>query len=223
MKLVLKERRLETDGVETFAFGAETPITWLAGQFLHYVLPHNNADDRGIERWFTISSPPFAKWPAITTKYFGAQSSSFKQALFRLKIGDAIEADGPEGHFVLDPQAKQHVFIAGGIGITPYYSMLAQLDHDQNMPNITLLYANSDQNIVFKNQLDQIAAQNPNLQINYFVGKHIADDDLKVLIGQAQTAFYLSGPRAMVAAYQNVLTGFNVPKESIRTDYFPGY
>jgi ferredoxin-NADP reductase len=179
MKLTLKSRYQEVNDAVTFTFEPDKPIAWQAGQYIHYTLWHNNADDRGFERWFTISSPPFSKNPAITTRFFGTQSSSFKKALFALPIGGQIEADAPDGNFVLNTKASQHVFIAGGIGITPFYSMLKQLDHNKQVPKIALFYANSNNDIVFKKGLDSIAKHNKQLTVQYFIGKHISNTDFE--------------------------------------------
>ena len=223
MKFILHSRHKELLGVETFTFKPEKPITWQAGQYIHYILSHDNPDNRGIERWFTVSAPPFSGLPSITTRYFGDQSSSFKEALFAMQIGEQIKADEPEGDFVLSETAKNHIFIAGGIGITPFRSMLAQLDYDQKMPKTTLLYANSDENIVFKEELASIASRNHNLEIKYYIDRHIAKNNLKSYFSLGSTVFYISGPRKMVEIYQNMLVDFGVGKENIKLDYFPGY
>ena len=130
MNLRLIERHSETNGVLTFTFEPEQPMVWQAGQYLHYTLRHDQEDDRGSERWFTIAAPPFERRPRITTR-LAAESSSFKQALGRLPLGGVIEADGPEGDFVVDDPEHDYVFIAGGIGITPFRAILLQLDHDR--------------------------------------------------------------------------------------------
>jgi ferredoxin-NADP reductase len=223
MKLTLKSRYQEVNDVTTFIFEPEKVITWQAGQYIHYTLWHSDADDRGIERWFTVSSPPFSKNPAITTRFFGTQSSSFKKALFALPIGGQIEADAPDGRFVLNPKASQHIFIAGGIGITPFYSMLKQLDHNKQVPKIALLYANSDKNIVFKEGLDDVAKRNKQLTIQYFIGKRISNSDFEPFIGDGECVFYVSGPEAMVEVYRTTLRKMGVKRRKIKTDYFPGY
>ncbi len=223
MKLKLIDKKAEESDVTAFIFESAKPISWQAGQYIHYTLWHNNADDRGFERWFTISSPPFSKNPAITTRFFGDKSSSFKKALFALPIGGQIEADKPDGKFVLNPKASQHVFVAGGIGITPFYAMLKQLDHDRQVPKITLFYANSNKDVVFKKELDGIAKRYKQLTVQYFIGERISNADFEPFTGDSECVFYISGPEAMVEAYRISLRKMGVKRRKIKTDYFPGY
>src|SRR5699024_8075868 len=97
MELTLKEKKEEVPGIWTFVFEPEAPLQWKAGQYLHYVLPHDGADDRGNERWFTIAAAPGETNPKITTRHAEGQVSSFKQKLFAMNVGETVEADGPEG------------------------------------------------------------------------------------------------------------------------------
>lgn len=222
MKLKLIEKHPETPGVETFIFEPESPIEWQPGQYMHYVLDHPNPDDRGIERWFTIAAAPFEKHIQITTRFDGERESSFKQALAAMAPGDEIEADGPKGSFTLQEGEHHHVFIAGGIGITPYRSMLAQMQHENSVANIDLLYANRDQNFVFGEELKQISAAHPEFKVIEFVDKRIEEGDLQSYFQDDLTVFYLSGPRPMVEAYEAQLKS-KVGEDRAKTDYFPGY
>jgi ferredoxin-NADP reductase len=223
MKLKLIDKKVEESDVTTFIFEPAKPIAWQAGQYIHYTLWHNNADDRGTDRFFTISSPPFSKNPSITTRFFGDKSSSFKKALFALPIGGQIEADKPDGRFVLNSKASQHVFIAGGIGITPFRSILKQLDNDKQVPKITLLYANNNKDVIFEKELDNIAKRNEQLTVRYFIGKHISNTDFEPFMGDSECVFYISGPEAMVKVYRVMLRKMGVKRRKIKTDYFPGY
>lgn len=69
----------------------------------------------------------------LTTRFFFQQSSSFKQTLFTEKIGDSIEALRIQGHFTLGKADKKFVFIAGGIGITPFHSILLDLENRKDI------------------------------------------------------------------------------------------
>ena len=224
MKLSLKQRQPETSDVITFIFDAPEPISWQPGQYMHYVLQHPEHDDRGVERWFTISSPPYQKDITITTRFTQDKGSTFKRALFDMKIGDTIEADGPKGKFVIGDLAKKYVLVAGGIGVTPYHSMLAQFDHDGVMPDIELLYANRDENFVFGEELAALEAKYPNFQIKKFVGdRHIEAADLKPFADDQTKLIYLSGPEPMIENFEKLLQDMGVPEERLKTDFFPGY
>jgi ferredoxin-NADP reductase len=224
MKLQLVERRNEVEDVETFIFEPEQPIAWQAGQFLHYVLEHPNADDRGSERWFTISTAPYEIRPSITTRFTNPNGSTFKQALKSMKIGDFIDGDTPEGDFVIDESAKKLVLIAGGIGITPYRAMLLQLAHDSQQINADLLYANRDNSFVFEELFANLEQKQPGFKMSKFIGdNYIKEEDFKKYLGEDGVVFYVSGPKAMVDTYTQTLKGLDVTERQIKTDYFPGY
>lgn len=224
MKLKLIDRRPLFDDVESFILEPEQPVSWRPGQYMHYVFPHPGEDDRGEERWFTISAPPYRKNLSITTRFAGDKGSSFKKALRGLKIGSLIEADGPKGKFVIDDFSKKHVLIAGGIGITPYRSMLLQFEHDGRMPTIDLLWANHDDNFVFGGELAALERKYPNFHIHRFIGgRRMAESDFKPYADDPDTEFYVSGPEPMVENYADTLKRMGLPDERIKTDFFPGY
>ena len=225
MKLKLVERQSLFADVETFYFEPKESIDWQSGQYMHYVFPHQNEDDRGEERWFTISSPPYEKHISITTRFTEKEGSSFKRALKAMKIGDAIESDGPKGRFVITEPAKKTVLLAGGIGITPYHSMLLQMDHDGQAINADLLYANRDDNFVFGEELAALETKHPDLHIHKFVGeRRIEVEDFKPYADDPALTIYLSGPEPMVENYAKTLKEkFGVAEERIMADDFPGY
>jgi len=224
MKLTLSEKRQETPDVTTFVFEPEQPITWEAGQYLHYTLPHENPDDRGIERWFTVSSAPSKKYPQITTRH-SEKGSTFKTALFNLSVSDTIEADGPEGDFTLPDSVIDFVFIAGGIGITPFHSILSELDAQGASINGLLLYANRDDQFVFGDELDAIAHRNDGLAIQYVSGDARIDETMirQCVADLSEPVFYVSGPEPMVAAFVPMLKAMGIPESHIKQDDFPGY
>ncbi len=224
MKLKLLEKRPQIENVFTFVFEPDKKVSWQPGQYLHYELPHPDADDRGIERWFTISAPPYEKTIQLTTRFDTKRSSTFKEALENLRPGAEIEAGEPRGDFLLEPDAARHILIAGGIGITPYHSQLLQLDHDGQKLNIDLLYANRDDNFVFDDEFQKLAAKHPEFKIHKFVGdQKITKEDLEPYLSDPKNIYYVSGPRPMVEAYQHLLEDLEVDAERIKTDYFPGY
>lgn len=223
MKMKLKSTKPEVEGVHSFNFEPEEPISWQPGQYLHYVLEHDNPDDRGTERWFTIASAPFEKEVWITTRFDGQRQSSFKRALLNMKPGDEVEADGPKGQFVLQEGEHHHVLIAGGIGITPYRSMIAQLAHDHEEKHIDLMYANRDDNLVYGAELKSLQQSNPSFRLLKFIDKRIEETDIQGFLQDKTAIFYLSGPRSMVEAYEQLLADKGVEKTAVMTDYFPGY
>ncbi len=222
MILKLVEKRKETRSVTSFIFQPENPFKWAAGQYLIYKLAHENEDLRGRTRFFTISSSPFEKNPSITTR-ITKSSSSFKKALNSLKPGDIIEAKGPDGDFVVDSFTKTHVFIAGGIGITPYISILKQLVKSKKKVRIILFYANKNKQIPFKKDLDEISAKDKDIKVNYVLSPRKINSFMlkKHLIPGA--LYYISGPDAMVEDITRELIKLGVKEKNIKNDYFSGY
>lgn len=224
MKLTLKDRRPVIENVESFVFEADQPVKWQAGQYMHYVFPHKDEDDRGEERWFTISAAPFEGRLMLTTRFDAKKSSSFKKALRDLPNGAAIQADGPEGKFTITDLSKKYILIAGGIGITPFRSILAQLDHDGKDIKADLLYANRDQNLVFGDELRALEAKHLDFHIKTYIGdQRIGREELEEYSKDPNTVFYISGPKPMVETYQKTLADIGVPEDRVKTDYFPGY
>lgn len=225
MKLNLISKKTEVPGVESFVFQPAEPLSWKAGQYAHYRLPHEPADDRGIERWFTVSSAPFEKNVMITTRLAAEKGSSFKAALNALKIGESIESDYVDGDFTVDDATQEYVFIAGGIGITPFRSVLKEADHSGIKLKVTLLYANRDANVAFKNELDAWAENNPNLVIHYLTSPERVDEKvIGTFVPDVQKpVFYISGPEPMVKSLGAMLEKMSVPANHIKLDDFPGY
>ncbi len=225
MKLKLAARKKESPGVESFIFKPEKPLVWKAGQFLHYVLNHSGTDDRGSDRWFTIASAPCEKHVMITTRFDSKRSSTFKKTLKSLKPGDTIEISDCDGDFIVSDARKEYVFMAGGIGITPFRSILKQAAHEGKRLRVTLLYANRKSVAAYKKELDVMAKQNPNLTIHYlFSPQRIDRETIKEFVPDLKKPFfYVSGPEPMVESIGHILQEIGVPKNRIKQDWFPGY
>ncbi len=226
MKLHFKEVRTVISNIKTFVFTPEGPLSWQAGQYIHYTLPHNSPDDRGDERWFTIASAPFEEEVWITTRIFGDEASSFKKALQELQPGQELEVDMPEGGFTDSDTDKQYVFIAGGIGITPFRSILTQLNHEDKAMKIELLYANRGaDDILFKDELESLSNTHSDFNITYFIGDNqITEDTLKQINEKFDDPYYyISGPEPMVEAFKATLINLGVDEAHLKLDHFPGY
>lgn len=225
MKLKIEEKRREVDDVYSIIFQPEEPISWQAGQYALYKIPHNNPDSRGETRIFTISLPPFQKKIMLTTRYLYEESSSFKKALFAKKEGEIIEVIKIEGSFTVNKEDKKLVFIAGGIGITPYHSILLELEKRGENKDIILIYSNRDENnIVFQDTLKRLTKQYNKLELVYLFPPQRCDIPLinKVVPNIQDRIFYISGPMVMVKAVEEALQQLKVDKKNIKKDYFPG-
>jgi ferredoxin-NADP reductase len=225
MKLTLLEKRVEAPGVESFIFKSEEPLRWQPGQYLHYVLHHRPTDDRGSDRWFTVASAPFEEHPMITTRLASEKGSTFKQALASLAVGEQIEVSAVEGDFTVTDPSQKYVFIAGGIGITPFHSILKQADRDMVHLDVQLLYTNRDEHVPFKTELDSFASRNANLKIQYITAPQRIDEQLvrQMVPDLHAPIFYISGPEPMVKSLAATLEAMGVAPDHIKLDDFPGY
>jgi glycine betaine catabolism B len=225
MKLKLAATKQETKDVKSFIFEPQQPITWQAGQFLQYTLPHPDEDSRKHQRWFTNSAAPSEKHVMITTRLTSEKGSSFKKALNSLKVGDEVEAGAPEGDFTIDDPNRNYIFVAGGIGVTPYRSILTEAKANGQKLKVHLLYANRSNDIPFRQEFDDIAKQNPDFKVDYIIDPDKIDTPmLKAAIDAAKDPIiYVSGPEPMVEALNDDLHKLGLSDGQIKTDYFPNY
>lgn len=210
-----------TPHVSTFFFKPDRPFHYTAGQFIELYLPHSNADDRGQRRWFTLSSSPTEELLAITTKC-AAKSSSFKQELFALKVGESVHITQAMGDFVLPRDTSiPLLFVIIGMGVTPMRSMLQWLADNSQPRDITSLYsASTKKDIIFKDTVDQNSRST-----TYFVdGQRLTSQDITQQAATLQDPFiYISGPEEIVEVLVAELREQGVPNARLVTDYFPGY
>jgi ferredoxin-NADP reductase len=216
---------MESPGVESFIFKPEEPLVWKAGQFLHYVLNHAPTDDRGSDRWFTIASAPCEQHVMLTTRFASERGSTFKNALKSLKIGDPIEMSDLDGDFIVSDPKKEYVFIAGGIGITPFRSILKQAEHEGNKLHVTMLYANRKYVAAYKEEFDSMTEHNPHLHIHYlFHPDRIDQETVRKLVPDLEKPiFYVSGPEPMVESIGKTLQQIGISETRLKQDWFPGY
>jgi len=161
----------------------------------------------------------------VTTRFMAKGGSSFKKKLISLKAGDSIQASTPRGNFILNDTGQRHVLVAGGIGITPFRSIILDLDYRNILKNIVLFYSNRTSSIVFKHQLDAVDAKRSQFKLIYVIKPEICDVDfIKKNIHDVKDAVYMiSGPIGMVRDISRDLVSEGVDKKNIVTDYFPGY
>jgi len=225
MKLQFLGSQPVAGNVISFNFKPEASLSWQPGQYIHYVLPHADADDRGDERWFTNSAAPSEGVVRISTRIDSEHGSSFKRALQQLQPGDEVEADGPEGDFVIEDDSRNYIFVAGGIGITPFRSMLEEANTQGKQLNVNLLYANRTQDIPFKEELERYVAANPDLKIEYVIQPDALSAELIKQHADAvdNPLIYLSGPEPMVKSFADELKALGVDETAVKLDDFPGY
>lgn len=223
-------------GIVEFNFSAPKPLQFLPGQYLEWTLPHHRPDSRGNRRYFTIASSPLESAVKVSVRIDPTHSSSFKRALQSLQAGDNISASHLSGDFVLPRDThKKLVFIAGGVGITPFRSMVTYLLERKEKRDITLLYSAATADGFAYRELFDSAAANTVTAHYVLTGQevppgwtglrgYLSPKIIRSLVPEyRQALFYLSGPQAMVAGYKKMLIKTGVPRRHIKTDYFPGF
>lgn len=218
MNLKITKIKPETDYALSLILEKPIGFHFYPGQYIDYEL--NAHDPSGNIRSFTISASPSEDFLMLTTK---KGQSEFKKKLFTLKPNDEISASPPVGTFILD-ESSPAVFIAGGIGITPFRSMIKYAIDQKLSTPITLIYSNSDENFIFKEELDNWQKLMPALKIIYHNSTrlgHLINIDPSYLLPNA--IYYLAGPPKFVDAMQKILLDMKTDETNIRSDYFDGY
>lgn len=225
MEAELIEKIQEAEDTFSFIFRPEIPFKWRAGQYACYRLPHRNPDNRGIKRYFSIASAPHEEYIMLTTRIDPENGSTFKKALYNRRPGSTVEIIDRSGSFTVGDYRKKYLMLAGGIGITPFRSILLDIDHKGMESDIVLIYGNKTDDIAFKGILDELETKNKWLTVDYVIGPRRIDGDIiKDNTGDMHNSmYYLSGPMAMVRAIKDILLGMDINAENIKTDYFPGY
>lgn len=237
MKLTLVKKIDEARGTKSFFFdivndfSPDETITWLPGQYIYITLSKlNYPDERGSTRHFTISaSPTEGKQVRVTMRM--RQTSGYKKSLDELPIGSIVEGKGPQGTFTFSEETKNNVFLAGGIGITPFRSMIKyNIDKKLNIP-MYLIHSNSDSEFVFKNEFDNWTTNNQFVKVQYvntselghlgsdMIEKYLDDWNLKL----SECTFWAVGPNVFVDAMEDALQKLKVAEDNIRTEKFTGY
>lgn len=220
---VLQKKERLAPSITGFWFGPSRPFDFTPGQFLEYTIVHPRPDARGVRRYFTVASSPTEGSILLATK-FAKLGSTFKQALREMREGNKIIASKVAGDFVLPVNTSVKLaFIAGGIGITPFRSMVQYLLDTKQSRDIVLLYgAKSEEELVF-NDIFSKAHKQFGMKTVYtlerideaFIRKEVKDFK--------ERAFYVSGPEPMVEGIEKILAGMRLAAKKIKRDYFPGY
>lgn len=241
MKLKLADKRQEAKGTKSFFWETEKPVNYLPGQYFYFTLPKlTYPDPRGATRHFTLSSSP-TEAPLIRLTTRIREQSGFKRALDELELGTTIEGEGPNGTYILDEsEIGQHVFLAGGIGITPFRSMIKYC-LDKNLEiKIHLIYSNSlPEEIAFRKELEGYSDLTANFKLDMTITQpeksptgwksltgRIDENMITKLVPDYKTlepTFWVCGPPVMVEAMEQVLGKLNISSGKVRSEKFTGY
>jgi ferredoxin-NADP reductase len=232
-------RKREETAQDTMAFYFDKPagFEFKPGQSVDLTLiDPAETDAEGNIRTFSIASAPFDAQLMVATRM---RNTAFKRTLKTMPLGTAVKIDGPSGSFTLHKnQAKPAVLLAGGIGITPFFSIIRQAAAEKLPHQLYLFYSNRrPEDAPFLGALEDSAQQNPNFHFvptmtNMETSQHewrgnrgLIDRDMVARHVSSLTGpiYYSAGPPGMVTAMRQMLVAAGVDEDDIRTEEFAGY
>lgn len=230
--LTLDYKKELAPGIFEFSFLKNSKFNFLPGEYLEWTLGGVKYDLRGSRRFFSIASAPSEEDIKIGIKVF-ENGSKFKSRLLELKKGDKIYAGSLAGDFVLPQKSGKYVFMAGGIGITPFRSIIKNAQDKNELLDAVLLYSCSeDSEFVYKDLFESAKkigvktiyiSSHPSGNFKGIKGR-IDSDILKREVPDFKSrTYYLSGPNVMVHGYKKLLRSLGIRFDKIVTDYFSGY
>lgn len=221
-ELVFIESYKESEDVYTFLFEKEKGLTWKAGQHGLFSITHKKIKNG--TRPISVASAPTENVVQLTLG-ISEDPSDFKKAMLELKPGMKVSMSGPVGSFYLKDDSPS-ILIAGGIGITPFRSMLKQIEAEGNGvgKQIHLLYIDSKGSFVYKDELEKIAG-NTSVTVTYLDSRNDLQHEISKLssLYLNNGTYYIAGPKTMVETLSGHLQGKSISKKSIKKDVFFGY
>jgi ferredoxin-NADP reductase/Na+-transporting NADH:ubiquinone oxidoreductase subunit NqrB len=237
LRLKLKEKRALGQEIVSFTFQKPSWFRHRPGQYMEWSLPLRRADGRGTRRYLSLASSPTEDEIQFAAR-FAEPVSRFKQALLEAEAGAIITAGELAGDFTLPRNRRTPLaLIAGGIGITPFRSMLKYLSDRGEQRDIILIYsASREEQVVFRDVLEE-AQRLIGLKVVFtltdtalirpgWTGRRGMIDAAMIrelIPDAARRRFLVSGPPGMVHAATAALRAAGVRRSTIRTDDFQGY
>lgn len=235
--VALKDKKEVAEGTMAFYFEKPRGFEYRAGQHITVtLLDPSEIDEKGNTRLFTIASASCEDNLMIATRM---RNTAFKRILQTLPMGTKIEIYGPSGSFLVPEDPHQPaIFLAGGIGITPFFSILKQADHDKVSRKFFLFYSNRrPEDTAFFKELSQLEQENANFTIVHTV----TEAEKSSVLWQGETGYidnamldrytddlenpvyYMAGPPAMVTAMKEMLLQRGIDKKRVKHENFYGY
>lgn len=225
------------EGTMAFHFAKPEGFRFEAGQSVNLsLIDPPETDHKGNSRSFSLVSAPYEPGLVIATRM---RDTAFKRVLRAMRPGGRVSLRGPAGKFTLDPaDPRPAAFLAGGIGITPFVSLLRQAARDKSPRDLWMFYSNRrPEDAAFLDELVRLQERNPRYR---FVGTMVEMDKssrtwdgetgfidramlARHLPDPSAPVYYMAGPPGMVEAMQKMLADAGVSGEAIRSDEFFGY
>ena len=239
MKLPLVRKEEVAEGTSAFWFDtSKENLSFKPGQFGNFVLQEMTEDDsKGNRRSFSFaSSPNNTEELMIATRM---RDSAFKNTLNAMDKGDEIDMRGPMGNFTLhEDTSKPAVFLAGGIGITPFLSMIKWSTEDDTGHELHLFYSNrTPKSVAFLSELEDLASKNDKFNLiptitdtddpgwSYeqgMLGSEMYEKNLPERVIE-EAIWYIVGPPGMVQGVKESLMEWRIDELRIKSEDFSGY
>jgi ferredoxin-NADP reductase len=233
----LTDRREVAYGTMAFYFDKPADWTFEAGQFVDItLLKPTETDSEGDTRHFSIASAPFEDTLMIATRM---RDSAFKRVLKTLPLGTEVKIEGPFGSLRLhNNAARPAVVLSGGIGITPFRSILLQAAKAKRSHQIFFFYTNCrPEDAPFLDDMRRLERETPSFTfvptMTEMDKSHLPWDGERGRIDQQLLArylqgipsaiYYVTGPPGMVNGLRTLLRASGVDADNIRTEEFTGY
>jgi ferredoxin-NADP reductase len=235
LRATIKEKREVAKGTLMVVFDlAGEQVDFTAGQYFWVELPdRGHEDERGLRRHISVVTSPTERGVlGLATRL---RDTAFKRTLAELEVGDEVEVEEPKGKFVL-PQdtGREYAFLAGGIGITVFRSILRYVA-DEGLPyRITLVYSNRNrESAPFLDELEELERRIPGLRVVLTMTDDAGWDGETRRIDAAMLrdhlgglglhTFLVAGPAEMAKGVGAMLAESGVDEQRVRVDSFSGY
>ena len=234
MRATVAEKREVAKGTIFVRFAVEDYPEYRPGAYFWVELPdRGHADEKGLRRHISFATSPTER--GVVGLATRLRDSAFKRTLAELEVGDEVEVEEPKGSFLLPEDASaEYVFVAGGIGITVFRSMLRFIADDALPYRVTLVYSNRDrESAAFLDELDELERRIEGLRVVLTMTdepgwdgetRHLDADVLAELLGGLdEKTFLIAGPPQMTEAVEASLLGAGVPEARVLASKFSGY
>lgn len=220
-------------GTKAFEFEKPAGYEFIAGQATDWThIEPAETDDEGNGRSFSIAAAPDEPVLRLATRM---RDTAYKRILGKMQPGDTISIDDPWGEFVLDgDESREAVFLCGGIGVTPFYSMMKDAVLRNTSRKLTLFFSNKTvKDAPLRDELLEFVSKNPSLRMIETITDDPAWDGERGFIDRAmlerhmpditKPVYYVAGPPQMVAAMKKMLLEAKLDESQMKFDEFLGY
>lgn len=235
MRATIREKREVAKGTLMVVFDLEGQnVEFTAGQYFWVELPdRGHQDERGLRRHISVVTSPTERGVlGLATRL---RDTAFKKTLAELQVGDEVDVEQPKGSYLLPEDTdREYVFLAGGIGITVFRSMLRYVADERLPHRITLVYSNRErESAPFLDELEELEQRIPGLRVVVTMtqdegwdgeSRRIDEEMLSDHLGEFDRyTFYVAGPPGMVEGVDEMLKQAGVEEERIHAGKFAGY